>query len=173
MISRLIFIALAACVTLTSCDTDILTINRDFESATIRMEVPATDMAGPVTISHEGIVTDLRQKLVDFDISEDQLRGVGVKKVVATINDPAGNFTFDDLTNVTLVLTNESLGNVTIANLPDGTGTTAELEIANAELKEYLLSDTFDAVLSGTSSEGIGADVTVAIDVTYTLTGGL
>lgn len=173
MISRLLLIALAASVTLTSCDAELLKIARDFAATPIVIDVPATDEPGSVAVSREDIETELRGKLEDFDISEDQLKSVVVKSAVATINDPSGNLTFDDLKDMALVLSNETMGDVTIAKLPSGTGNTAEFDVEDTELKEYLLSDTFDAKLGATSSEAIGEGVTVSIKVDYSVTGGL
>ncbi len=172
MFTRIALFALATCA-FVACDDDLVSIDRDFSGATLTYAVPSTDSAGAINITREDIDVDLRQQLDDFGISEDQLRAVMVQSVVATLNDPSGEFTFDDLSNASITITGGSLPAVQIANLPQGSGTTATFDVPEVEIKEYLLLDMFDASLSGTSSEAIGEEVTVDVDVTYQLTGGI
>ena len=174
MISRLtLMCALICSISFVACDTEALTINKDFSGATIRLEIPATSEPGAVAIIEKDIETKLRQSLEDFDISEDRLRQVVVKTVVARIIDPNEDFSFDQLEDIVLKFYSEELGELTIANKAKPTGRESTFEIADAELKEFLLSDLFDAVLSGTSTQAIGEGVIAEIDVTYEITAGL
>ncbi|MFK8056902.1 MAG: hypothetical protein AB8F78_12340 [Saprospiraceae bacterium] len=174
MISRLfLFCALLGSVALTSCDTEGLAINKDYSGATIELAVPASADAGAVAITKEGVETKLRESLEDFDISEDRLQAVGVKDVVARINDPSGEFSFANLTNVTLMFHSDELGDIEIASMPNADGTEATFVVADSELKEFLLSDKFDAVLTGESDRGVPEGVIAEVDVTYEITAGL
>lgn len=176
MISRfLLSTALVGTIAISSvsCDTNAFAVNKDFSGGTISLAVPPSAEPGEVAIIKEGVETKLRQSLEDFDISEDQLKKVGVKSVVARIIDPNNEYSFDNLTNIMLVFRSTEMGDVEIASLPDAEGTEAELIIADSELKEFLLSDSFDAVLTGVSNAGVSEGVMAEIDVTYEITAGL
>ena len=174
MFSRLLlFCALVSSVALTSCDTEGLAINKDFSGGTIELAVPSSAEPGELAIIKKDVETKLRQSLEDFDISEDRLKKVGVKSVVARINDPSGEFSFDNLTDVMLMFHSDELGDIEIATMPNADGTEAEFVVADSELKEFLLSDKFDAVLTGVSNKGVSEGVMAEVDVTYEITAGL
>jgi len=174
MFSRLLlFCTLIGSVALTSCDIEGLDINKDFDGATITLDVPASEAAGPVAIKQEGIETGLKQSLKEFEISEDQLRQVVVKTVSAKMIDPSEDFDFSNLKDVTLKFSSEELGESILASLDQGSGTEATFEISDSDLKDFLLSEKFDAILVGTSDQGIGENVKAEVSVTYAITAGL
>lgn len=163
----------AAAFLFVSCDEDFLTIDKSFDGATFTIDVPQADEPGAVSLRHDDVELNIQQRLDEYGVSEDNLRMIVVEAVEVTINDPANVFTFENLSNVALQVDNAALGAVTIADLASATGTTASLDVRDADIKAYLLSDQFSSILTGVSNSAIAAGVTVDVDVTYSLTGGL
>jgi len=67
----------------------------------------------------------------------------------------------------------EELGDIQIASMPNAVGTEATFVVADAELKDFLLSSAFDAVLTGESDKGVSQGVMAEVDITYEITAGL
>ena len=175
MFSRtLLFSALlGGSIAFTSCDVDGLAVNKDFSGATIELPVPASPQGGEVSIVKQDIETNFRQSLEDFDISTDRVKAVGVKSVVARIMDPSDEFTFENLTDLALTFESAELGDIMVASLPNASGTEATFVVEDADLKEFLLSDKFNAVLTGMSDIGVSQGVMAEVDVTYAISAGL
>jgi len=175
MISRTLLFTtlLGGSIAFTSCDIEGLAIDQDFSGATIVLDVPASPEGGDVSIVKEDIETNFRQSLEDFDISTDRVKQVAVKTVIARITDPSNAFSFDNLKDVALNFQSEELGAVLVASLPDATGTEATFIVEDADLKEFLLSDKFNALLTAASDSGVAEGVKAEVDITYEISAGL
>ena len=168
------FLVVATAIALTACDSDLLTVTEDFDAADVTFSVPATTEAGAFLAVGTVDGVNLRARLDDNDLDEDNLRSVVVQSMRATITDPRGEFSFDDIADGQVLFSGGSLAPTVVAMLPDASsGTTATLEVRDDDIKAYLLQDEFVATVSGTSTAAVPEGVTLTLATAYEFTGGL
>ena len=166
---------LCVALALTACESDLLTVDRDFAAPTLAFEVPARSFGGSADIVMRDYELGLDEALDDFGLARADVESIRLSAASALIDDPSGEFTFADLERGELWLDPPGEEPVLVAFVPEGAaGATVELSLTDLELVGLLGDDDeVDAILRVEVSDAPGEGVSVALALTFGVVGGV
>lgn len=119
----------------------------------------------PVTFQTPDVTTNAEQQFEVNDTRKDLIESITLKQLTLSVTSPTGQ-TFAFLKSVEVYISATGLSEVRVAhkqNIPDNVGAQFDLDLDNAELKEYIKADSFKLRVMSTTDQITTGDIDVNI----------
>ncbi len=123
----------------------------------------------PANTPTPDIETDIQQKFKNNNTNSDLVQSVKLDKLVLTIT-PDGKQTFSFLNRVDIYITAPGLAETLVAykyGIDNAVGNTLDLDVTDAELKQYLTTDSFGLHIKSVTDETISSGITVNVSAKF------
>ena len=125
----------------------------------------------PVSLETPSITTNASQRLADNNTSTDLVEEIVLSELTLDVQTPAdGNFQF--LKNISISINAEGMEEQLLASresIPEDIGDQLVLETGSADLKEYLLQDSFQLKMNFASKHGLDQDHEIKVRTVFTV----
>jgi len=142
------------------------------DGSEIIFNLPEANAAGVFTLTNVGLPSDVAAKLADENVDQSRAKSAKLSAAVFRIATEDAPVDFSVIDRVKLTITSPGFGSVTLADddFSDLVGRTVNLEVADAELLDHLLTATADFELTVTTNAAIPEVIDLAVRPEFEVT---
>jgi hypothetical protein len=169
-----LIVVLSSALMFGSCDPADLTITFNLPTSDIHFTVPATPVAGSITIPTKAVVFNLDSVLNANGVNKDQIQSILLKSFIIDIDQANPDANFDNFDWISKSMSTPNISKVLIAEknpIPHDKIRSISLDVKGVEMANMFKEGNITLYVGASSNSAITSDIPMTAKMVFTVKG--